>query len=252
MSKLQQMKKQVNLLTLRMQFFHLDPKWENFVEIIENGKVCREQDHVMDLWKTACLMEYNQYWPEIANKFPDFDGPQTLLKYSNNVQKLLVRFEKRPSSYVLDQVWYLYFATGNYNFLKKGFESAGYMAATNGFRNDAITMYEKIRDQYVDKISETKQSHPNWFQDHEIPNVRTAEQNWIDMQNEIDAKIAELNAPNDLDDEIDAIIANNKKEKYKFVADADIDKTPEELEKEKILNKGMELFEKLLTDINAE
>jgi len=251
MSKLAQMKKHVETLTLRMQFFHLDPKWDNFVEIIDNKKVCSEQYHVIELWKTACLMEYSEYWPDIADKFPNFNKEENLLKYSNDVKKLLTRFEKRPTSNILDQIWYMYFATGDYNFLKKGFECAGYMAASPNLRDDAINMYETIKGQYLEKIYETKQSHPNWFNDHEIPNVRTSETNWDDMQAEIDKKVAELNAPNDLDDEIDALIANNKKE-YKFVPDADIDKTPAELEKDKVLNRGMELFEKLLIDINAK
>jgi hypothetical protein len=246
------MKKHVETLALRMQFFHLDPKWDNFVEIIDNKKVCSEQGHVVELWKTACLMEYNQYWPEITDKFPNFNGPETLLKYSNDVQKLMVKFEKRPTSTILDQIWYLYFATGDYNFLKKGFECAGYPAATRRLREDAISMYETIKDQYMDKIYETIQSHPNWFKNHEIPNVRTAQSNWDDMQNEIEGKIAELNKPNDLDDEIDAMIAENKSanSQYKFVPEADIDKTPEELEHDKKLNRGMELFSKLLTDAN--
>jgi len=251
MSKVAQLKKQVEILTLRMKFFHFDPNWENFIEIIDNKKVCSEQGHVIELWKTACLMEYSEYWPNVAEKFPNFNKEENLLKYSNDVQKLMARFEKRPTSYILDQIWYMYFATGDYNFLKKGFECAGYMAATPKLRNNAINMYETIKGEYLEKMYETNKIQPNWFKDHEIPNVRTSETNWDDMQVEIDKKISELNEPNGLDDEIDAIIANNRKE-YKFVPDSDINKTAGELEKDKVFNRGMELFEKLLIDINTK
>jgi len=247
-SKIDQMRKNVETLTLRMQFFHLDPKYENYQEIVSNAKLCSEQSNVIDVWKNACLAEYGEIWSVFS---PTFPKEQNLLKYAADIQRLMKKFEQRPTSTLLDQIWYIFFATGDYNFLRTGFEAAGHPNSTKALRDDALTMFETIREQYSEKITEAKQHDANYFVNSEIPNVRNAPLRWEELDKEIHGKMTEIGEAND--DEISELLADDKKikEQYRFVSDADLNKTPEELEAEKKLNKGIDLFNKILTDINA-
>lgn len=235
-SAIDKMKKETELRTLRMQFFHLDPKWENYIEIINDKKLCTEQTHIIDIWKMACLVEYGDSWPIEKDN-------ELLLKYTNEVQNILARFEKRPTTVVLDQVWYLYFATGEYRFLKLSFESAGFVAATQTLRDDALLMFETIREKYMEKITEAKQHDPNYFVNHPVANVRSAESNWIRLDEEIKVKMEQLGSEDPIDNEIDELIAAQ----YKFVSDADAQKTPEELVIDAQVNRGIDIFNKLLS-----
>lgn len=247
-SKIDQLRKNVELLTLRMQFFHLDPKYENYKEITENVKLCNEQSNVIEVWKNACIAEYGDIW-DMFN--PTFPKEQILLKYAADIQRLMKRFEQRPTSTLLDQIWYIFFATGDYNFLRTGFEAAGHPNSSKGLREDALTMFETIKNQYSEKITEAKQHDPNYFVNSTISNVRNAPLRWEELDKEIQGKMTEIGETND--DEINELLADDKKlkEQYKFVSDVDAKKTPEELEAEKQINKGVDVFNRILNDINT-
>lgn len=241
------MKKEVETLTLKMQFFHLDPSKTDYLNIIGNTKLCNEQSNIIDVWKNACLAEYGETWGLCG--VSDITKAENLIKYSNDIQNLLKRFEKRPTATLLDQIWYMFFATGNYNFLHIGYEAAGHPNSSNALRKDALTMFETIKEQYADKIATALQHDANYFKNHEYKNTQNAQKVWEDLDFEIQGVMAELNNNReDIDAEINDIL--NKNKQYKFVSDADAKKTPEELEHEKKLNKGAELFDKILEDIN--
>ncbi len=195
------------------------------------------------------MVEYADYWP-IDWTATGFDSRESaLLKYTDMIQQLFKRFERRPTATILDQVWYAFFASGDYQFLKKGFEVAGFPAATLALRKDALLMYETIRSQYMEKIVDAKQQDPNYFISHEIPNVRRAPGVWEQLDEEIRGKMEILETEEADDADIDALINENKQ--YKFVSDADLQKTPEELAADATVTRGMDLFSKILGGINA-
>lgn len=242
------MKKEVETLTLKMQFFHLDPSKADYLKIVGNNKLCSEQSNIIDVWKNACLAEYGDLWGLFEN---DTRKAENMLKYSNDIQNLIKRFEKRPTSTLLDQIWYMFFATGNYNFLHIGFEAAGHPNATIALRKDALSMFETIKEQYAEKITMALQHDVNYFKNHEYKNTQNAPTVWEALDLEIQGAMTKLNETEpgeDLDAEINDIL--NKDKQYKFVSDADAKKTPEELEHEKKLDRGAELFNKILEDIN--
>lgn len=266
-SKIEQYKKELETLTLRMQFFHLDPQYNHFKEIINHKKLCSEQAHVIDWWKTACLIEYGDEWAKTYDMkdfwinglgvdnsgFSDLSGFSVektgiLQKYTKDTTDLIKKHDKRPTPTSLDQIWYLFFASGDYKYLKIGFETAGNMAASMGLRDDALRMFEGIREQYMEKIREAKERDSAYFANHDMPNTRNAEARWLELDKEIQSKMQQLDDEKVDDSDIDRLIA--AEQKYKFVPDAEIGKTPEEIEHQKILDRGAEVFNKILSNLN--
>lgn len=252
-SKIAQFKKELETLTVRMQFFHLDPQYNHYQEIISHQKLCREQEHVIEGWKLACFVEYGEIWK--MESFLNLNREQALSKYVKMVEELVKRHDARPSTMTLDRIWYLFFASGDYKYLKIGFETAGNVAASAGLRSDALKMFEQIREQYAEKIREAKDHDSNYFVNHQMPNTRNAEAGWLDLDKEIQGKMTQLQEtfPEEKsvnDDDIEQLIKANKK--YKFVPDAEIGKTAKELEREKVLNRGAEVFNRILADLNAD
>lgn len=247
-SKIAQFQKELETLTLRMQFFHLDPQYDHYKEIVEHQKLSREQEHVLEWWKMACFVEYGESWN--MDSFSGMNREQALRKYVKDVDELVKKHDARPTTMSLDRIWYLFFASGDYRYLKIGFETAGNIAASAGLRDDALKMFEQIREQYAEKIREAKNHDPNYFINYAVPNTRNAESRWLDLDKEIQGKMSQLNEEEVDDDAIDQLIKNDKK--YKFVPEAEIGKTPDEIAHEKVLSRGAEVFNRILADLNAD
>lgn len=250
-SRIAQLKQEVETLTLRMQFFHLDPKWNNFKEICACRKLCNEQGHVIELWRLGCLAEYGEWW---AGQYDDPLLNQTargenLCKYSEQVEDLLSRIVKRPTSTMLDKIWYLFFATGNYNFLETAFHVGGNRQCKPGLRDDAVIMFDTIRSQYAQKIEETEKRQPDYFETHELNIVRNAPNVWKRFSDELENANAELNKMNPVSDkEIEELLAEHKQ--YEFVANEDSKYTQEERRRKKKVEHGMDIFENILRKLN--
>jgi hypothetical protein len=247
-SRIAQYKKELEILILRMQFFHLDPQYSHFTEIIEHKKLCSEQEHVIDWWKLACFIEYGDKWQ--LTTLNNLTREQALRKYVKDVDDLIKKHDSRPTTVTLDRIWYLFFASGDYKYLRIGFETAGNSAASSGLRDDALKMFESIREQYAEKIREAKNHDKDYFKNHEISNTRNAESKWLDLDVEIQGKITQLQEEEVDDDDIDRLIKADKK--YRFVPEAEIGKTDEEIAHEKVLNRGAEAFNRILAELNAK
>lgn len=211
-----QLKQQTETLTLRMQFFHLDPKWKDFLEICDCAKLRNEQSHVYDIWRLGCLVTYSVYWVEHYCDHPLLESTaqeQHLEEFKDLEEKLIKKLNSYPSSTTLDQVWYLYFATGDYKYLKAAFEVAGHNKTKPGLREDAISMYSTIEEKYSEKINEALNHDPKYFDNHDCYTTRSAKYNWDRLRAEINVKKSEIEETNDT--EIDAILSEVKE--YKFV-----------------------------------
>ena len=258
-SLIEKYRQQLETLTVRMQLFHLDPQWNNFVEITEYKKLESQQAQVFEIWKLGCLVTYGKYWvsqSDNASKYPGLSSDaqlENLEKFVKLEQQLLKELDTHPSSTRLDRVWYLFFATGNYKYLKAGFETAGNQNAKFQLRDDALNMFETIRDKYQSKIDETNEAHPNYFKDHDMECTRNAPNVWKRLDEEILGKTNELNEATEgavTDAEIDAALADMKK--YEFVSHAEADMTPEERAHQHKIDKGVEVFNNVLRKLNAE
>lgn len=207
-------KQYVETLTMRMQFFHLDPKWHNFLEICEYKKIQIDQSHVMEIWKLGCLITFCDEWSE------QYDHPWLNQDHWNNFktleQSIMRRAINRPNTTVLDQVWYLYFATGDYKYLKAAFEIAGNENAKADLRETAIEMYANIRERYLEKTADLPEHSYNW--------------------EKLNAVINDKKELVSSDEELTDLIEQIQDSKYEFVEDP----------YEQKINRGMKLFSELL------
>jgi hypothetical protein len=131
-------KKKTEKLTLNMQFFCLDPRLENYREISSSTKLKNEQGDLYDIWNLAVLAKYGRDWNlDIENnKFK---------KESDKISSLLLL---RPSSKLLDKMWYIFFATGEITVLQAAFEVAGNQKSSKELKDYALNMFETIREKY--------------------------------------------------------------------------------------------------------
>ena len=242
-----QLKQQTETLTLRMQFFHLDPKWKDFLEICDCAKLRNEQSYVYDIWRLGCLTTYGVYWVEQYCDHPMLD-PDARAKYLEEFtdleEKLIKKLNSYPNSTALDQIWYLYFATGDYKYLKAAFEVAGHDKTKPGLREDAITMYSTIEERYAEKITEALQHDPKYFDNHDCYTVRSAKYNWDRLKAEIGIKSAEINETGDA--EIDEILSEVKE--YKFTPS----EQSEQSEHDKKISRGVDAFNRVLTRLKED
>lgn len=225
------LKQQTETLALRMQFFHLDPKWKDFLEICDCAKL--RSDPVFDIWRLGCLTTYGVYWVEQYYDHTMLDSEardRYLEEFTNLEEKLVKKLNTYPNSTALDQIWYLYFATGDYKYLKAAFEVAGHDKTKPGLREDAITMYSTIEEQYAEKITEALQHDSKYFDNHDCYTVRSAKYNWDRLKAEIGIKSN--------DTEIDEILSEAKE--YKFVPT------------NKKISHGMDVFNRVLTRIKED
>jgi hypothetical protein len=165
-SRIKNLHEQANELTLQMQVFCLDPNADVFNKCEANGRLKIEHGTNYELWRVGVLATYGPLWRKMSalgyTKFDfanSFDHAKITKEYEDKVKKTIDRIMSKPTSGLLDCIWYLYFATGDCNFLKIAFESGTY-ATTNRFWQDvSIDTYIKFTDmyrKYIKDITEQK------------------------------------------------------------------------------------------------
>lgn len=163
-SKTESYKAKVEVLTLRMQFFCLDPKLSNYKEISECIKLKNEQGENYNIWNLAVLAKYGPMW---GIETPD-DIAEKFNKESKRLSLILLL---KPTASALDKIWYIFFAVGEVSALRAAFEVAGNLKASKELRENALKMFETFRDAYSDKIRQVLSEKPNFFTTHEIPSA---------------------------------------------------------------------------------
>ena len=157
-SKLQAMKKKTETLTLQMQFFCLDPKFEIFEEICKSNLSRKGRD--FDLWKMAALVTYGAQWikDEYLNEENNYYGAEKLFEYEVEFgaikKKLLDQIAKNPTTSKIDQVWYMYFASGDANLILHVFKAAGNETTKIHLKEIIIDNYVQFTMEYERKIKE--------------------------------------------------------------------------------------------------
>jgi hypothetical protein len=73
----------------------------------------------------------------------------------------------KPTSSVLDRMWYVFFATGDINALEAVFGVSGNTSANKNLQVSASTQFETFRDEYKRKIQEALDKDSNYFRNHE-------------------------------------------------------------------------------------
>ena len=172
MSRRKEFKKQLQLDTLRMQMFCLDPTFSNFLKIIENKKLQNEQSGVFDFWKKACIAHYGEAWSDYYEHdlLNDDNIFETREELKDITRRLQTRLRVSPRPILLDRMWYLFFATGDPICLREAYSVGGSSSVgTHELALNAVEMYQQFRNIYEEKINEVLTSNPNYFKNHSIP-----------------------------------------------------------------------------------
>jgi hypothetical protein len=154
--RLKQYRKNVELLTKRMQFFCLDPQYNNFVEICNCNKLKSEQNHVFDIWKTTALACNGMRWISEFGERKDLNKNiirDALILFIKNDENVLKLFNENPTDTRLDRIYYMFFASGRYKYLKACYEAIVNEKAKKKFIDIAVQMYDTIQEEYSEKIN---------------------------------------------------------------------------------------------------
>jgi hypothetical protein len=218
-------KKKHENLVLRMQFFWLDPRWNNYQELNTSTKLKNEQGSLYELWDLAVIYRYGKAWMEHGRSLTPSYVDEQSRKYVLEATRVLSRLLINPNAGLLDKVWYLFFATGEIKFLKAAFEVAGNKKASVDLRDIAIKQYQAFSDAFTEKIKDVLKKDPNFFKDHEISDISV---DVLDtFKSHIDENTKKLEQMDDpiLNDDISAVLAslktsteeNKKDEKIEYI-----------------------------------
>lgn len=172
-------KQKLNTLTLKMQFFCLDPQYSDFVEICNSTKLKNEQGTNFDIWRLATISKYGFE-----------DNKLIIQRFNTLVKRITSRMIIRPTTGYLDRLWYVFFATGEYQYLEYLFKAAGNESATAEFRDIAIDRYQTFTNEYKKKIKEGLEKCRDSEGIKHLDRVRRV---FDQLQKSIDEKTKELN-----------------------------------------------------------
>lgn len=161
MSRVELFKKQLETLIARMDYFCLDPKLSNFIEICENTKLKNEQADVFETWRLAALNKYGDAW-EIS------DNENNKKLFSKEYDKLSAVLLMKPTKIALNKIWYVFYATGEYDSLLKAYQVSGSYKTNKELCELAADIFNKVRTNYIEKINNTIKEKPRFFIDHEV------------------------------------------------------------------------------------
>ena len=170
MSKLKQIQQKHETLTLQMQFFCLDPQYQIFQEICESKRLIKAGKHA-DIWKLAVLDTYADKWLEEG--YMDRDNAnldemdELTKKFETEKNKLLKRVQEKPTNSNIDQLWYLFFATGKAGLLVHIYKAMGNSSANERLQNNMADMYIQFTMEYRKKIQEIE-INPSFVRQHQI------------------------------------------------------------------------------------
>ena len=151
MSRRCDMQKKLELDTLRMQMFYLEPYFEYFLEILDNTKLTQSSN--IDCWKNACLAQYGSTWAV------DYEHPilsdESIANAQEWIQTMITKLQYRlkinPRAGSLDNMWYIFFATGDLGCLREVYQvggSGGKIAVI------AVEQYQNFRNIYERKLKD--------------------------------------------------------------------------------------------------
>jgi hypothetical protein len=177
-------KKKLETLTLQMQHFCLDPKWTIYNEITKSTRLKNEQG-AYDAWKLAVLATYGTTWA-----LPKTIVESAIEDFNDTYRRVSARLLIKPSPTNLDNMWYIFFATGNKKHLKEAFEVAGNETSSNKLKNSALDMFQAIQNSYRDKIKKIKDNWNSIDPDFKkLPGLTAFDE----FQQVVDIKTKELN-----------------------------------------------------------
>ena len=129
----------------KMKFFCIKPSLNSYNKIINNTKIKNIFDKELQYWKCACLYKYGTLW-----KLKDL---QSNNEFINNIEQLRSKLLSNPTRNIVNIMWYVFFATGEYMYLEDLYCIAGNSNSNESLQNYAIDLYIKHKNEYFNKIN---------------------------------------------------------------------------------------------------
>lgn len=198
---LHQYKQELETLTLQLQFFCLDPQWSIFKKICEYPKLRNEQSTLYPIWKVAALAVNGVRWrsergvnisgeelPTCPDELKPYAIKAAVVKFIQLQKEILNRWKRTSKAADLDRIWGMFFATGRYKYLELGFTAAVKIKNNNKLSEDAMSMYETIRNSYNEKVKALINEHPYWSEHSKIASVSDCLESLHELDIEIDRR----------------------------------------------------------------
>ena len=150
--KMDAYKKQLETLTSKQQVFCLNPRYADFLEICNYTKLCNEQGPSFEIWRWCCLSKYGTAWGLL---------PIDEAAHKKRLHQLKTRLVMNPRRSILDQMWFCFFATGEFKYLRRAYE----VGADSKLGNDAVTIYYDVRNTYESYFNKAEE---NWDQNETV------------------------------------------------------------------------------------
>jgi hypothetical protein len=138
--------------------FCINPDRKVFEQILNNDKVLHDKQGFIEYWITACIKKYGKLWQYSQSVIKRFE-----LVDDEDMNKLIHTMFTKPTITAIKKVWMLFFATGEYKYIKMCLEAVG-GPTTQNVKLFAMENYNTIIDMYLelqlDKPIETKKAEP--------------------------------------------------------------------------------------------
>jgi len=224
--------------------FHVDPKFEVFVDIIENDDIKKKLENMMEIWTSACLRAYGDEWATVYDD--ELLESDNLLKVEKKMFRLVNILRKNlnytPKASDIKKLWYVFAATGDYEILAELYICIGNANAKINVRNEAADLYQHYEEIYNKVLDKSD----NLF---------------VKLTSEINTNIKKINeASKDYEDKIKPLITTDDTERdveylnKKIVEKADALENPviddtDKTKKKKKMEKLESLFDKISVDM---
>lgn len=235
-----------------VQHFCLDPDYETFHTLRQNTRLKMELGEKYDVWENAVLATYGPHWEKMGIASTDLRLTMAQERYETDAKRIHARLIVNPTGKIIDQSWYLFFATGKMQFMRDAFEVAGDEKVMRAIREETLKAFETIRDSYREKTAALLAKDPQHFAQHPLsaliePNQRVFD----DFQKILDDNTRRLQEMEDEQDSEILQLAQAVKQ-VNVQREEEKPKTPQDLAKEEQRKKekaAAELFDKLSKDL---
>lgn len=151
--KLEEFKKQKADLIESAQSFCISPNRELFEAIDSNNSVKNSLDEYAT-WRSAVEYMYFEEWGLEIPETNDFENLQ---------EKICEAADRKPNASHIQQLWNLYYATGEDKYLDLAFQVMGNPNITEGRRRKATDLYIATMILYKKKVPILNPSNPEKF-----------------------------------------------------------------------------------------
>lgn len=236
-----------------IQHFCLDPDYEGITTLSRSMRLKNELGDKYEIWERAVLATYGDLWVQYDAKLGE-RLERIKKEHTQDVKRIRARLLTNPTGKMIDQAWYLFFATGNITYMRDAFEVAGDAKIMPAIREEALNVYQNIKDSFTDMTQRLLAKDPHHFTKHLASAIiKENDQIFAKFQKILDQATRELEEKKAQEEaSILNVVQKVKERGAAQEKDFEENATPaqrEENERKKKDREASELFDRLARDI---